>query len=290
MRAAIAVTSDRLLVDEITHTTWEHLPLMAANAARQMAIDAEMARLCGETAAPRAIVRLYRMDPPAVTIGRHQRWRTVIDEAECRRRGWEWTRRPTGGGALLHRGEINYAVAAAHAVFGGEATLRRSYECIMRGLAAGVELLGGHPTLNLGRVPAPPAPPRSARGLCEQSLTHFEISVNGKKAVAAAQWYLADAILQHGTIYLQAPTPYDRFWPVALSDSSPGSSGPAWWDTSGQTTYSDEGIRVVANSIRDGLTRALHVTWLPIGFDQIDPRKIDSQLHAWDEQNWNRYR
>ncbi len=276
-------------MDEIAHTTWEHLPVLAANAATQMAIDAEIARLCGSDA-PRAIVRLYRMDPPAVTIGRHQRWRAVIDEHECQRRGWEWTRRPTGGGALLHRGEINYAVAASHNVFGGEPTFRHAYECIMRGLAAAVDSLGGHPTLHLGRASAQAVYPRSARGLCEQSLTHFEISVNGKKAVAAAQLHLATAILQHGTIYLQAPRSSDRFWPLPLGESLPDTPSPVWWDTSGQASDSDEGVSVVANAVRDGLARTLQLQWSQIGFDQVDPAHIDAQLREWGRQNWNRYR
>jgi lipoate-protein ligase A len=276
-------------VSTFAHTVWEHLPLLATNAARQMAIDAELVRLCG-LGAPRAIVRLYRMDPPAVTIGRHQRWRSVIDEEACGRRGWEWTRRPTGGGALLHCHEINYAVAGSHDVFGGAASFRSSYEQIMRGLAHAVELLGGRPTMNLGRESAPPTQLRTAHGLCEQSLTHFEISVSGKKAVAAAQLHFADAILQHGTIYLQAPTLRDRFWPPDAGGQSSQSPAPAWWDTSGRATHADEGVDIVANAIRDGLTHAGKITWSSLRFDRLDHQRIEAQLHDWDRENWNRRR
>jgi lipoate-protein ligase A len=277
-------------VSALTQTTWDCLPFLQASAARQMAIDATMVRLCG-TDTPRAIFRVYRMDPPGVTIGRHQRWRSVIDEAECRRRGWEWARRPTGGGALLHRGEINYAVAASHAVFGADASFRHAYHCIMRGLAEAVGLLGGHPTLHMGRSAAPSGPARSANGLCEQSLTQYEIAVDGKKAVAAAQWYLADAVLQHGTIYLQAPQRDDRFWPLdARSARLSISHTPVWWNISAPAEPMEDGTRRVVAAVRDGMARALHLTWSEIGYDQIAPALVHAQLRDWDKQNWNRHR
>lgn len=277
-------------VETLALTAWERLPFLSASAARQMAIDATMVGLC-RTGTPRAVFRLYRMDPPAVTIGRHQRWRSVIDEAVCRRRGWDWARRPTGGGALLHCGEVNYAVAASHAVFGGETGFRHAYHCIMRGLAEAIRRLGGDPALHMGRGAAPAEPARSAHGLCEQSLTHYEIAVDSKKAVAAAQWYLADAVLQHGTIYLRAPRPDDRFWPLdARSGRLSISGAPVWWDVSAHTALTEDGMRIVAETIRDGMARALQLTWSEIGYDQIAPALVHAQLREWDRRNWNRFR
>jgi len=280
---------DQRIADTLMLTTWEQLPFLSASAAQQMAIDTVMARIC-ESKSPRALLRLYRMDPPAVTIGRHQRWRTVIDEDECRRRGWEWARRPTGGGALLHRHEINYAVAASHSVFGESASFNHAYHCIMCGLSTAVQMLGGRPTLNMGRSSVSMPAVRSARGLCEQSLTHFEIAVDGKKAVAAAQWYSTDTVLQHGTIYLQAPKPSDRFWPPASHDRTSQSHAPAWWDAAVGTPSSDEGTEIVANAVRDGLAQALNLNLTEIGYDQIDPQMIHDQLREWDRENWNRRR
>ncbi len=273
----------------VAQTTWEYLPFLAMDAARQMAIDAIMARLCA--AAPsRAMFRLYRMDPPAVTIGRNQRWRSVIDEEACRQRGWEWTRRPTGGGSLLHRHEINYAVAASQGVFGERSSFNHAYHCIMRGLTRAVELLGAHPTLNMGRGSAPNSPARSARGLCEQSLTHYEIAVDGKKAVAAAQWYSADTVLQHGTIYLQAPTSADRFWPTASDDRASRMQRSVWWDTSAHATFSDEGYETVTKAIQDGVSQALRVNWTKTDLADLGADAVESQCDDWTREGWNRHR
>ena len=270
---------------------WECLPFLSADAAAQMAIDTEMAHAC-EHAPPRAIIRLYRMAPPAVTIGRHQRWTSVIDEKECLRRGWEWVRRPTGGGALLHQFELNYAVAASHDVFGDPAKVafRPAFERIMRGLARAIELLGGHPTLSMGRTSPESGKPRAAHGLCEQSLTRFEISVAGKKAVAAAQWQFAGSFLQHGTIYMRAPGPADRFWPLR-SEARPSSpQGATWWDTSGLLPDSELAADKIIAGIRDGLAQALDFTWSPVRFDRLSRDRIDARLREWACQNWNRIR
>ena len=271
--------------------TWEYLSPIDADAVTQMAIDAEMASTCGGTE-PRAILRCYRMTPPAVTIGRNQKWRSVIDEAECRRRKWDWARRPTGGGALLHRFELNYAVAASRAVFGEPetATFRTSYERIMKGLHRAVELLGGQPSLSLGRTGIAATSAQSAHGLCEQSLTRFEITVGGKKAVAAAQWHLADSVLQHGTIYLKAPLPTDRFWPVRPGSEPSSSAEATWWDASASAGDSDDAIQKTAAAIREGLAQALDLTWSPIDLSRLGHDRIQARISAWQRQNWNCHR
>ena len=275
----------------VSFTDWEYLPFLSADAATQMAIDAEMALAC-EHDSPRAIVRLYRMTPPAVTIGRHQRWRSVIDAGECQRRGWEWVRRPTGGGALLHRFEINYAVAASHGVFGDPpgATFRLAFRQIMRGLVRMIELLGDHPTLSLGRTELDSGKARTAHGLCEQSLTRFEISVAGRKAVAAAQWQLGGSFLQHGTVYLRAPGPADRFWPLRSEAHSSNPQGVNWWDTSGLLPEPELATDKVIACIRDGMAQALNLNWCPVGFDRLSRDRIDARLSEWASRHWNTIR
>jgi lipoate-protein ligase A len=272
---------------------WDHMPLRVTDGLTQMAIDCEMAHRCAGSP-PRAIFRLYWMDPPAVTIGRHQRWRDVIDPKECRRRGWDWARRPTGGGALLHQAEINYAVAASRGVFAGGDTLRAAYAQIMGGLRDALERLGCHPVLNLGRVgsgtPILSNGLPTAHGLCERSLTRYEITVNGRKAVAAAQWHLPEAVLQHGTIYLRAPDPADRFWPQRSSDED--LSGPAvhWWDLSEISMDRDQLQTRLDVAIRDGLAHTMGAEWQVASADCIDPDRVSNRLRDWRSADWNNCR
>jgi lipoate-protein ligase A len=248
-----------------------------------MAIDRRLAALCAG-GAPRAIVRTYRMNPPAVTIGRNQRWRSVVDEAVCRDRGWDWVRRPTGGGALLHCHEINYAVAVSNALLGKSVSFRLAYERIMHGLAHALELLGVTPVLNLGRSPGSAQNATTAQGLCAQSLTRYEIAVDGRKAVAAAQRHWPEAILQHGTIYIKAPSAADRFWPSPDDRQLPDETH--WWDTSA-LPESRGAVQHVERAVRDGLAAALQLTWREIGFDEIGMSAVDAQVAEWAAENWN---
>ena len=114
----------------------DHLPLSSTDAATQMALDAELLDSC-VSSPDRAFLRFYRMDPPAVTIGRNQRWRRVVDPAACALHGWDWVRRPTGGGALFHSDEINYMVVAGRDVLSdkGLSGFRGAFTWIVEAMA-----------------------------------------------------------------------------------------------------------------------------------------------------------
>ncbi|MFN2371507.1 MAG: biotin/lipoate A/B protein ligase family protein, partial [Candidatus Krumholzibacteriia bacterium] len=55
------------------------------------------------------VLRIYRWDPPAVTIGYNQQL-ADFDADGVRTAGWDVVRRPTGGRAILHADELTYAV------------------------------------------------------------------------------------------------------------------------------------------------------------------------------------
>src|SRR3989441_10488252 len=82
-----------------------------------MTIDAD---LLAETARTgRAFLRLYRFDPPCLSLGRNEPAAARYDRAAIARRGLDVVRRPTGGRAVWHEHEVTYAVAAPIATFGG---------------------------------------------------------------------------------------------------------------------------------------------------------------------------
>jgi len=135
-----------------------------------------------------AFLRLYRWDPPTLSIGRNQR----IDVPAV-----PVVRRPTGGKAVWHEHEVTYAVAAPVAMFG---SLRDAYCEIHTRLAKALRSLGVDATL---------APPRFAQGrLSDLPTSCFampvggEILAGGRKLVGSAQVRRRDAFLQHGSILL----------------------------------------------------------------------------------------
>lgn len=265
--------------------TWDYLPLEIAPAARQMAIDSELAHDCAAGHLTAAL-RLYRMVPGAVTIGRHQRWRSVVDPDATARHGWDWVRRPTGGGALLHHRELNYSVVisrAAITALGGEG-LRTAFGVIMRGLVAALESLGTRPILHLGEREQAVSESESARGLCERSLTRHEISIDGLKAVASAQLTLPEAILQHGTMYFQRPGIDDRFWPISpqLPDAM-----PRWWDLSSIVSDDQNGLDELVEAIKRGYAQALGVRFHDRADLPFPDDRTRNRIRHWSETGYH---
>jgi lipoyl(octanoyl) transferase len=152
-----------------------------------------------------AFLRLYRWDPPTLSIGRNQPVDDVIPDAP-------WVRRPTGGQAVWHEHEVTYAVAVPIAHFG---SLRNAYCQIHTRIAAALRSLGVEALLAPARparpapAPAPaPAPPRQVS--CFAAPVGGEIIAHGRKLVGSAQVRRGDAFLQHGSILLGGSQPSSR--------------------------------------------------------------------------------
>src|SRR5207244_2928401 len=161
--------------------------------AENMAIDtALLDRANGEGL---SFLRLYRFDPPCLSLGRNEP-AARYDHTEIARRGLDVVRRPTGGRAVWHEHEVTYAVAAPIATFGG---LRGAYHAIHARLAAALHTLGVAATLAPDRLTARP-PDR--RGSCFAAPVGGEVLVGGRKLVGSAQVCEGRAFLQHGSILL----------------------------------------------------------------------------------------
>ena len=141
-----------------------------------------------------AVLRLYAWSSPTVSFGRNEpaRGRYVADASH---RGLDYVRRPTGGRAVLHDGELTYAVVAPAATLGGP---RRTYRRVNEALAAALRSLGAPVTL-AGAV----ALPALDSGPCFQSPAEGEVVAVGRKLVGSAQARIGQALLQHGSILLE---------------------------------------------------------------------------------------
>lgn len=137
-----------------------------------------------------ASLRLYRWDPPTLSIGRNQSINGVA------RDGIPVVRRPTGGQAVWHEHELTYAAAAPIATFG---SLRTAYREIHRWLASALRALGVDASLATAR---PAVRPSARPASCFAAPVGGEILVRGRKLVGSAQVRRGDAFLQHGSILL----------------------------------------------------------------------------------------
>src|SRR5213075_370877 len=151
-----------------------------------MAADAALLDRASESGG--AFLRLYRWDPPTLSVGRNQPIAVTP--------GIPWVRRPTGGKAVWYEHEVTYAVAAPIAVFG---SLRDAYRQIHERLAAALRSLGIPTSLAPYR---PTVRPSDGPTSCFAAPVGGEIIVRGRKVVGCAQGRRRDAFLQHGSILL----------------------------------------------------------------------------------------
>ncbi len=162
--------------------------------AENMAIDAALLDRANGTGL--SFLRLYRFEPPCLSLGRNEP-AARYDHAEIARRGLDVVRRPTGGRAVWHEHEVTYAVAAPVAAFG---SLRHAYHTIHARIAAALRSLGADATL------APHQPRPSSRvdqpTPCFATPVGGEVLVAGRKLVGSAQVRKGNAFLQHGSILL----------------------------------------------------------------------------------------
>ena len=163
--------------------------------AENMAIDASL--LAESDATGRAFLRLYRFDPPCLSLGRNEP-ADQYDRATIARLGLDVVRRPTGGRAVWHEHEVTYAVTAPVAAFG---SLRGAYRAIHERLVVALRSLGADATLALHRPP-PSSTVGDHPASCFATHVGGEILVAGRKLVGSAQARKRNAFLQHGSILL----------------------------------------------------------------------------------------
>ncbi|WP_324669037.1 lipoate--protein ligase family protein [Geochorda subterranea] len=182
---------------------WRLLVDPPGPAARNMAVDEAMLWAVEAGIAPPTL-RLYRWDPPAVSLGYFQEWGDSLDERACREEGVDVVRRPTGGRAVFHDDEVTYAVVLPPEHPVGGRSVMEGYRRISEALAAGLRRLGIE--ARLARPPAGPAlRGRDAlAGACFDAASRYELEWEGRKVVGSAQLRRASgALLQHGSIPLR---------------------------------------------------------------------------------------
>jgi lipoyl(octanoyl) transferase len=139
-------------------------------------------------------LRLYRWSPSCLSFGRHEPATRRYDRERIAALGLDVVRRPTGGRAVWHAGELTYAVAAPATTLG---TLREAYGEIHRVIRNALRTFG---------IPAELAPARAAirpdAGACFAAPAGGEVIVGDNKLVGSAQLRENGALLQHGSILL----------------------------------------------------------------------------------------
>ena len=192
-------------------STWRLIPFLTASGIEQMAIDRWLLRQHYQGHAPPTL-RFYTWSPVAISLGCYQQnfpdyWQQLIWQEQP----IEIVRRPTGGRAVLHQGELTYAIVTS----GITGSRVRAYQQLCQFLQQGWHHLG----LDLdygqkGKI-------YHQQPNCFASSTAADlVDAMGHKIIGSAQLYQGKAILQHGSMRL---CPDTKLFRSALNEVIPSS-------------------------------------------------------------------
>ncbi len=181
-------------------TSWRLIDTGPLDGPTNMAVDeALLACFDPERSAP--LLRLYGWSPPALSIGRFQQAREVLDLERCVRAGVPIVRRITGGGVIYHADELTYALVCAPHQIPPAATVKESFRVLTAFLLRFYEKLGLH-----ARYAVDHYPEGTRLGVrtpfCFAGKESYDILAEGRKIGGNAQRRLKNAIFQHGSIPL----------------------------------------------------------------------------------------
>ncbi|PSB22992.1 biotin--protein ligase [filamentous cyanobacterium CCP2] len=173
---------------------WRYIPPIQAAGQIQMAIDVWLLEQHRQGLHPPTL-RFYTWSPPAISLGYHQRqypeaWKHLIWQEQP----IDLVRRPSGGRAVLHQGDLTYAVITSGL---GENRMQ-AYQAICEFLLQGWQAIGV--SLRYGEA---------RRGYihnpnCFGTATGADlVMVDGTKLIGSAQLRRDGTILQHGSMQLK---------------------------------------------------------------------------------------
>jgi lipoate-protein ligase A len=189
-------------------TSWRWIPPLQLDGTTQMALDGWMLNQLLAGADP--MLRLYRWRRPTLSLGRHQRrlephWHDLYIAGVI-----DLVRRPSGGRAVLHAGDLTYALAwRPDTQRRQEAYVQSCHWLQMAFSQLGLPLQFG----TVAGMAAHGAPSCFASGTAAD-LVH----ANGAKRIGSAQLWRGPCLLQHGAILLSPPV---ELWREVFGNDPP---------------------------------------------------------------------
>ncbi len=181
---------------------WQLIPYSVGTGLEQMARDELFLDRHCQSLNPISSLRFYSWAPAAISLGHHQyqipdRWHELAKSNDL-----DIVRRPSGGRAVVHKGDLTYAVVTV-----GDRSRQEMYGYICEFLIAGLADLGiklSYGMAGRGYIHNPS---------CFATATNADlITENGLKLIGSAQVYRQSlhghkSLLQHGSIQIQCDRP-----------------------------------------------------------------------------------
>jgi len=175
------------------NSTWRYIPPIEASGEMQMAIDRYLLEQHRQGNQP-STLRFYTWQPAAISLGYHQKeypdsWHNLTWQGKP----LDIVRRPTGGRAVLHQGDLTYAVITSIPPGKRLAVYKQICQFLIRGWRSlGIDL-------NYGQG----AKEYIQHQNCFATATGSDlVTVQGNKVIGSAQLRRGKTVLQHGSMIL----------------------------------------------------------------------------------------
>ncbi|MBX6377246.1 MAG: lipoate--protein ligase family protein [Clostridia bacterium] len=226
-------------------------------------------------------LRLYGWRLPTLSLGCFQPLARHVDLTACRASGVAVVRRPTGGRAVLHDGDLTYSVVLPAGLL--PAGVQASYRVVSGGLVAGLRRLGADVDWASGRVRRQGGSPA-----CFEAAVTGEVEAGGRKLVGSAQVRRPGAVLQHGSI----PLDFDAARVTALLrhpgrdlavvTASLAASATGLRQVLGRAVT----FREVAQAVASGFAEHFGVELEPGGLSAVERRRAEELATSKYAQAW----
>jgi lipoyl(octanoyl) transferase len=193
-------------------TIWRLLDHGSGSPRWNMAVDRALWRSHAEAGGPPTL-RFYQWSQPTLSLGAAQKLPRRLSPDRLQALGLAVVRRPTGGRAVLHGGDLTYAVVAGEQE-GFPRSVTLVYQRLCRVLQAGLARLG------LEVLPGAPRNLNNNAVNCFAGVAGGDLSWQGKKLVGSAQVWQGGTFLQHGAILLNSQA---ETWRLLLASDRDGS-------------------------------------------------------------------
>lgn len=254
-------------------TSWRVLETGKGSASWNMAIDEALLNNFKEGDMP--ILRLYGWEN-ALSLGRFSDIKTSLDQEKIDEVNFPYARRMTGGGVLVHGGDISYTLILPRKALKG-ISVKESYHHLCGFLMEFYERLG------LDASFASDLSVEQKRSdICLAGHEAYDIMIEGKKMGGNAQRYTRDTLFQHGSI----PITMDKSRLEALFISESGLEGAATLEELGcEMSYEELSLLLIDTFTQSFEIDAVSDTLRPC--EEEDANEL--MAGKYTQQRWNIY-